>query len=266
EEFDLVWYPKASLAWVVSEEPFWGLSQVNALRLRAAYGEAGQQPGAFDALRTYASVPGPNDISTVTPSTVGNPNLGPERSSEIELGFEASLFEDRVGVDFTWYNQTTRDAILLRPSAPSTGFPGSRYVNVGKIRNRGFEALLRGTLLSTSRVTWDALFSIARNDSEVLFINDEETRIVVSSDFGVEHRVGYPLGAWFHRRVVSADFDETGRVILASMMCDDGEGGTTPCYSGTTPVAPYVYLGRGEPKYEGTISTTLTLGERIRLY
>src|SRR5690606_17025538 len=83
---------------------------------------AGQQPGAFDALRTYASVPGPNDISTVTPSSVGNPNLGPERSSEIELGFEAGLFEDRIGVDFTWYNQTTRDAILLRPSAPSTGF------------------------------------------------------------------------------------------------------------------------------------------------
>ncbi|HEY8470866.1 MAG TPA: SusC/RagA family TonB-linked outer membrane protein [Longimicrobiales bacterium] len=266
EEFDLVWYPKASLAWVISEEPFWNVGPVNALRLRAAYGEAGQQPGAFDALRTFASVPGPNDSSTVTPSTVGNPNLGPERSSEIELGFEASLFEDRVGLDFTWYNQTTRDAILLRPSAPSTGFPGSRYINVGKIRNRGFEALLRGTLLSTSSVKWDAVFSVARNDSKVLFINDEEDRIVVSSDFGVEHRVGYPLGAWFHRRVVSAEFDENGRVIRSSMMCDDGEGGTTPCYNGDTPVAPYVYLGRGEPKYEGTISTTITLGERIRLY
>ncbi|MFO7260599.1 MAG: SusC/RagA family TonB-linked outer membrane protein [bacterium] len=267
EEFDLVWYPKASLAWVVSEEPFWGLSQVNALRLRAAYGEAGQQPGAFDALRTYASVPGPNDISTVTPSSVGNPNLGPERSSEIELGFEAGLFEDRIGVDFTWYNQTTRDAILLRPSAPSTGFPGSRYVNIGKVRNRGFEALVRGTLLARPSFTWDATFSVARNENKILHISDDEDRIVVSGDFGVEHRVGYPLGAWFHRRVVSAQFDADGRVILESMMCDDGEGGTTPCYNEEgAVVAPAVYLGRGEPKYEGTISTTLAIGERIRIY
>ncbi len=229
-------------------------------------GEAGQQPGAFDALRTFSAVPGPNDISTVTPSTVGNPSLGPERSSEIELGFEAGLLDDRVGVDFTWYNQTTRDAILLRPSAPSTGFPGSRFMNVGKVQNRGFEALLRGTLLSLPRFKWDASFSLARNDNEVLFINDEEDRIVVSGDFGVEHRVGYPLGAWFHRRVLSADFDSDGRVILSSMVCDNGEGGTTPCYDGTTAVAPYVFLGRGDPKYEGMFSTTFTIGERIRVY
>lgn len=266
EEFDLVWYPKASLAWVISEEPFWSISQVNALRLRAAYGQAGQQPGAFDALRTFSAVPGPNDVSTVTPASVGNPSLGPERSSEIELGFEAGLLDDRVGIDFTWYNQTTRDAILLRPSAPSTGFPGSRFMNIGKVQNRGFEAMLRGTLLSRPSFTWDAAVSLARNDNEVLFINDEETRIVVSGDFGVEHRVGYPLGAWFHRRVLSADFDQEGRVILSSMMCDDGEGGSTPCYEGTTAVAPYVYLGRGDPKYEGTFSTTLAIGERIRIY
>jgi len=266
EDFDLVWYPKASFAWVISEEPFWNIPMVNALRLRAAYGEAGQQPGAFDALRTFTSVPGPNDVSTVTPATVGNPSLGPERSSEIELGFEAGLFDDRLGIDFTWYNQTTRDAILLRPSAPSTGFPGSRYMNIGKVRNRGFEAMLNGTLLSTPKFKWDATFSIAQNENEILFINDEEDRIVVSGDFGVEHRVGYPLGAWFHRRVVSADFDSEGNVILSSMMCDDGQGGTTPCYQGNTVVAPMVYLGRGDPKYEGSFSTTFTIGERIRIY
>src|SRR5690606_7271627 len=168
---------KASFAWVISEEPSWNIPMVNALRLRAAYGEAGQQPGAFDALRTFTSLPGPHDVSTVTPATAGNPSLGPERSPEIELGFEAGLFDDRLGIDFTWYNQTTRDAILLRPSAPSTGFPGSRYMNIGKVRNRGFEAMLNGTLLSTPKFKWDATFSIAQNENEILFINDEEDRI-----------------------------------------------------------------------------------------
>jgi len=266
EEFDLVYYPKASLAWVVSEEPFFDVPWVSAFRLRSAYGKAGQQPGAFDALRTYAPVAGPGDVSTVTPSSVGNANLGPEQSSEIELGFEAGFLDDRVGVDFSYYNQTTRDAILLRPVAPSTGFPGSRFINVGEIKNTGFEILVRGTPVATPRFKWDATFSIARNESEVLSLTEEEDRIVVSSAFGVEHRVGYPLGAWFHRKVVSAEFDANGTHIKSSMMCDDGQGGTTPCYSGNSAVAPFVYLGVGDPKHEGTFSSTFTLGERIRFY
>jgi TonB-linked SusC/RagA family outer membrane protein len=266
EEFDLVYYPKASATWVVSEEPFWNLSQISALRLRAAYGQAGQQPGAFDALRTYNPVAGPNDVSTVTPASVGNPNLGPERSSEFEAGFDAGFLDDRMGLDFTLYNQRTRDAILLRPNAPSTGFPGSRFMNVGEIKNTGWEVMLRATPVSLPRVKWDASFSISRSDSEIVHITDEEDEIVVSAAFGVDHRVGYPLGAWFHRRVVSADFDANGQRILASMMCDDGQGGTTACYSGTTPVAPRVYQGRGEPLHEGTFASTFTIGERIRLY
>jgi TonB-dependent starch-binding outer membrane protein SusC len=202
----------------------------------------------------------------VTPQSVGNPALGPERSTEFEAGFDAGFFADRAGIDFTVYRQTTKDAILLRPSAPSTGFPGSRFMNIGEIANRGWEAMLRATPVSMRRVKWDATVSLAQNESEVMFINEEEDRIIVSSDFGVQHRVGYPLGAWFHRRVVSSDFDADGRFIRSSMMCDDDKGGSTPCYSGTTPVAPFVFLGVGDPKYEGTFSSTLTLGERIRLY
>jgi TonB-linked SusC/RagA family outer membrane protein len=266
EEFDLVYYPKASATWVLSEEPFWDVGWVSSLRLRSAFGMAGQQPGAFDALRTYAPVPGPNDVSTVTPSSVGNPSLGPEKGSELEVGFEAGFLEDRIGVDFGIYRQVTSDAILLRPTAPSTGFPGSRFINVGEIKNQGFELVVRGAPISSQQFKWDATFSLSRNLSEILSLTDEEDRIVVSSAFGVEHRVGYPVGAWFNRKVVSAEFDANGNHIKSSMMCDNGSGGTTACYDGNTAVAPFVYLGVGEPKFEGTIGSTFTLGERIRLY
>jgi TonB-linked SusC/RagA family outer membrane protein len=269
DDFTLVYYPKASLTWVVSEEPFWSVPQVSALRLRGAYGSAGQQPGAFDALRTYNPVPGPNDVSTVTPLTVGNPNLGPERSSELEFGFDAGFFDDRAGLDVTYYHQTTRDAILLRPAAPSTGFPGSRFMNIGEIRNTGFEIMLRATPVALRRVKWDATASLSRNESTIMKLTEDEDRIVVSSAFGVEHRVGYPLGAWFHRKVVHAEFDAAGRRVLSSMLCDDGNGGTTACYGGpqgTTPIAPYVYQGRGDPRHEGTFSSTVTINDRVRLY
>ncbi len=266
EGFDLVYYPKASATWVISEEPFWGFDLVDELRLRGAYGQAGQQPGAFDARRTFNPVAGPNDESTVTPGTVGNPDLGPERGSELELGFDAGLLDDRLGLELTWYNQNTSDAILLQPVAPSTGFPGSRFINVGEIQNRGIELAVDATPYVGNNVRWDARFSLARNENEVLSISPGVDRLVVSSSFGVEHRVGYPLGSWFHHRVVDAEFDEDGRRIRSSMMCDDGSGGTTPCFDGDDIVAPRVFLGRSDPKNEGSFSSTITLGERIRLY
>ena len=87
---------------------------------------------------------GPDDAPTVTPQAVGNPDLKPERGEEIELGFEAGLF-DRVGIDFTVYNKQTKDAILLRSTPPSGGFPGQQYVNIGQISNKRIELQVNPT-------------------------------------------------------------------------------------------------------------------------
>jgi TonB-linked SusC/RagA family outer membrane protein len=265
EEFSLVYYPKASATWVISEEPFWTIPVLNTLRLRTAYGFTGQQPGAFDALRTYVAVAGPGDISTVTPGSVGNAELGPERASELELGFDAGFMDDRIGLELTYYRQKTDDAILLQTVAPSTGFAGSRFINVGSLQNRGLELLLRGQPLLTRNAALDMTFSFSRNRSEVVDLGGQQT-IVADPAFGVQHRVGMPVGAWYHRRVVSAEFDADNRVIRASMLCDDGEGGSTACYSGTTPVAPFVFLGHTVPQNEGAFTSTLTLFDQVRIY
>jgi TonB-linked SusC/RagA family outer membrane protein len=265
EEFSMVYYPKASATWVISEEPFWPIPALNTLRLRTAYGFTGQQPGAFDALRTYRAVAGPGDISTVTPGSVGNPALGPERASELELGFDAGFLADRMGLEFTFYNQRTEDAILLESVAPSTGFSGSRFINVGSLQNRGVELLLRGQPLLTRNAALDMSFSFSRNRSEVLDLGGQDV-IIDNAAFGVQHRVGMPVGAWYHRRVVSAEFNSEGQVLRPSMLCDNGQGGTTPCYSGATPVAPFVFLGTTSPENEGAITSTLTLFDRFRVY
>jgi TonB-dependent starch-binding outer membrane protein SusC len=111
----------------------------------------------------------------VTPSNVGNPDLGPERGQEIELGFDAGFFNDRAGLEFTWYNQRTKDAILLQPVAPSSGFAGSRFINVGELKNFGFETVLRvQAVQSRAHAARDHLFSGARNDSEILDLGDQE--------------------------------------------------------------------------------------------
>lgn len=264
ESFDVVYYPKVSAAWVITEEPFWNVGVLNDLRLRAAYGRAGEQPGAFDALRTFDAVPGPGDASTVTPLTVGNPDLGPEKGEEFELGFDAGFLDGRAGLEFTYYQQRTRDAILLQPVAPSTGFPGSRYLNVGELRNFGFEASLNADPVATRNFAWNATFSLSRNDSEVVDLG-EQTEII--GGFGVTHRIGHPIASWFNYRVVDADFDARGRVLNESMMCDDGAGGTTACFGADGAIAaPRVFLGRSEPLYEGAISSTFTLFNRVSVY
>jgi TonB-linked SusC/RagA family outer membrane protein len=279
EEFDVVYYPKASATWVVSEEPFFRLPLVSDLRFRTAFGGAGEQPGAFDALRTFAAVAGPDGRATVTPASIGNPELGPEHGQEFEIGFDAGFLDGRAGLEFTYYRQRTMDAIVLQPVAPSTGFPGSRFINVGELRNFGLEATLRAQPVQTRNVTWDATFSLARNDSEVMDIGDQDQ---ISVGFGVTHKPGYPIASWHHRRLVDAQFNTTNATIQdpvtnanvlphqpirSSMICDDGAGGTTPCYNNTGQlVAPMVYLGRSEPLFEGAFSSTVTLLNRLRVY
>lgn len=265
DDFDLVYYPKAQAAWVVSEEPFWQLNFLNTLRLRAAYGQSGTQPSAFAALRTFGATTGPNDVATVTPSDAGNPALGPERSSEIEAGFDAGLFNDRITIEATAYNKRTFDAILIREAPPSQGFPGNQFVNLGELKNTGFEFMVRGSAFTRRNAALDLTVSFASNDSEVLDLGDNET-LVESSTFGVEHRVGYPAGSWFHVKVLSAQLDDQGRVIRPSMTCEGGDGQPVPCYTGTAITAPRVFLGRTLPKYEGAMSATLTLFERLRIY
>jgi TonB-linked SusC/RagA family outer membrane protein len=255
ENFDLVYYPKVSASWVVTEESFWSVDWINSLRFRGAYGESGQQPDAFAALRTFEARPDPTGVAAVTPQSAGNPDLGPERGKEIELGFDMSLFNGRMDVDFTYYNQKTTDAILSRNVAPSTGFAGTQFVNVGEIANSGFEVGLNALVVDSRDVDWDLGVSLNTNDNEI-------TKLGIDGwlDIGwtTRHQEGYPVGSFFASKVLSADLDADGTAINA--MCADGEGGAIACED-----SPWVYLGRPTPDFEGSFNSSVTLFDRIRI-
>ena len=103
KDYSAAYYPKVSASWVVSEEPLWKEKAgivgrvLGDLRLRGAYGAAGTQPGTFDAARLYTSSTGYQNAAGLVPSSFGNPQLKPERSTELELGFETSLLESAHG-------------------------------------------------------------------------------------------------------------------------------------------------------------------------
>src|SRR4029450_2025862 len=84
--FGLQMYPKASASWVLSDESFWR-DGWGSMKLRVAYGQSGRAPGAFDAVRTWTSLAWTQ--SALVPSSLGNPDIGPEVTAELEAGVEA---------------------------------------------------------------------------------------------------------------------------------------------------------------------------------
>ena len=263
-EFDLVYYPKISGSWVVSEESFWNFDFFNSLRLRAAYGESGQQPDGFAAIRSFTTRDSPTGTSTVTPASPGNAALGPEVGKEIEVGFDASMLDGRVSLDFTYYDQTTTNAIVSRNVAPSGGFTAQKDVNIGQINNKGIEASLNARIWESNAFDWDLLVNASTNTN---VIEDLGLEGFLQLGWTTRHQEGYPVGSMFAPRVLSAQFvcadatDPACRGIDAStMLCDDGNGNGVAC----TPEA-WIYQGHPDPNLELSIGSSFNIGDRLTI-
>ena len=184
-QFQRVFYPKASVSYIISEEPFFPkFGWLNQLRLRGAYGASGVQPGSSTALQTYGASSanlgsGPTAIlGTDTPgllaAALGNSDLKPERSTERELGFETRMFDSRLNFEATYYNNVTKDALINQPIAGSSGASStglntapSITRNLGSIRNSGIEATLTMTLLDTRDFGWDLTVGGSHNTNKI---------------------------------------------------------------------------------------------------
>jgi hypothetical protein len=264
EDFKWITYPKADVSWVVNEEPWFRWTRwVNTLRLRAAYGESGNAPSAFSALRTFSPIQGPGGVTAVTPGSAGNPNLKPERGKEVEVGFETSVL-DRLTFDFTHFTKHTVDEIVNQSVAPSSGFPGSIPLNLGRVDNHGYEIVANLQAVSRRNFDWQIATTFASNESEI-----KDLGIVPSAiaSCGTANRPDYPIQGYWCRRVVSADRNPTTN-LATNVLCD---GGIDPATGQQKPAiacasAPFVFLGRSTPKTSGSVANTLTLGKRLRLY
>ena len=271
EDFSWTTYPKVAGTWVVNEEPWFPFDWVNQLKLRAAYGETGQQPAVNSALRTYAATTGGNGASAVTPQSLGNPNLRPERGKETEVGFDGTFLQDRLSVEFTAYRRNTEDGILSQQVAPSAGFAGNRFINIGQIRSQGVELAMRYAAVARENINVDLGFNISKNNNQVMDLGDLPLPVDENGEkyiqFGSQRHIkGRPVASWYDFRVISATYDPVTK-RATNALCDNGKGGTTPCVDAVGQgVAPRVFLGRPDPGLEGSYNATVTLRKRWRLY
>jgi hypothetical protein len=271
-DFDFVLYPKVSASWVLSDEPFFkGVGLFSTLKLRGAWGKAGQQPDAFVALQTYRPYVGDGGATGLTTDNFGNTALEPEVTREVELGFDAGLFDERIGLEFTYYRKTTDDAIIPVTLPPSTGFAGTRLLNLGSILNKGAEIAANATVYRSRGLTIDVRSSVAFNSNEVLSLGEGRDALAgpSSAQFNQFHVPGYPIAAIWGRKVVSSTLTNG---VATNVMCEGGDriAGTNLSAGGGAPVAcaqaPEIYLGGVLPTWQGASSVTMAIGSALQLF
>lgn len=267
KQFKAAYYPKLSGAWVISEEPFWQkVKHVKELRLRAAWGAAGTQPGTFDASRLYNPDVGYKDQPSLVPSSFGNPALKPERSEEIEGGFEASLFNGRLDASYSHYARNIKDAIVNKPLPPSLGFPGSQIVNVGAVKGWGDELGANFHAIEGKNFRWDVGGQYSTNGNRIDDLGGLAF-ITVGQGGQAQNRVGFSIGDIFMYKILSAKIDATGAVTES--ICDGGTGRSgleqggnrVPCSQ-----APRVLWGHSQPTWTAGLNSTFTFFRVLRLF
>jgi TonB-linked SusC/RagA family outer membrane protein len=271
-DFKLITYPSASLSWVVGEESWFPKNNIlSSLRFRSAVGQSGQRPGFRNAITFYQARAVKRDGADVGAveigANVGNSQLKPELSTELEGGLDLGLFNSRINLELSYYDKTTKDALIQRPLPPSTG-AGTRFENLSKVTNKGFEALASTTLLDTKRVKWDLTVNASTNTNKLVKLgNDVDTiRIGLAANDGSfiqRFTEGYALGGYWQRPIVSYS-DKNGDGILSRSGCGDTQATNTASCEvilGDNPV----YLGSPIPRNEVTFNTGVTFFRYLRV-
>ncbi|HSM07119.1 MAG TPA: SusC/RagA family TonB-linked outer membrane protein [Longimicrobiales bacterium] len=254
-DFDAIVYPKVGVSWVLSEEGFFPeFDALSSLRLRAAWGASGAQPGPTDALRffnaTAVTVDG-QDVAGVTIGELGNPDLEPEQSSEIEAGFDLGLIEDRINLNVTYYAKKTTDLLIEQPLPPSGGVGDDRFVNLGEVTNKGWELGLDARIIQTPTVLWDFGVQFATNDNELVDLGDlPNGEPIPDIKQGVQWFVeGYPMGGYWDFPMTYDDANGDGIIDLDEVTVGDEE----------------VFLGSAIPTRDLSLSTGITLFNMVRI-
>ncbi len=190
------YYPKVSASLVaIDNSPGF----LNNLRFRGAYGATGQSPRPLDALiyqsPVAASVFGQPSTPGVTLGGLGDPTLKPERSREIEAGFDLALLENRLNFEVTFYDKKTTDAMVLRTQPYSFGDVGSRLENVGVVSNRGLEISVNTRVIDSRSLSWDLQLEAAGNRNRLVSLAEGVPPI---AGFGFQNIPDYPMfGLWW---------------------------------------------------------------------
>jgi TonB-linked SusC/RagA family outer membrane protein len=200
-------FPSVGLGWKLSQEEFIkNLDVVSNLKLRAGWGVTGNQ-----SINPYSTLGLLNSVNysygTNIPYlgyTVGNPatpDVKWETTSQVDIGFDMGLFNDKLTVSADYYNKNTND-LLLFTTIPNYSGGGTFLKNIGKVNNRGFELMVDYNAVETKDFKWSIGGNLSANKNKVVSLGDEtlilrgQTDGLISSQIQAV-KVGESLGSFY---------------------------------------------------------------------
>jgi hypothetical protein len=186
-------------------------SNINLLKLRASWAQVGNDTDPYKTSQYFE--PSAFAGSAVASSTLFNSNFKPEISTNYETGIDLRMFGNRIGLDFTFYYNRTKNQILDAPIDPSTGYTRTT-INSGNVRNRGYEVLLNLVPISARDFRWSTNFTWSRNENQILSLaegSDENQLITSTGSVSIIGKVGGSTGDLWGYKLVR---NEAGEVII----------------------------------------------------
>lgn len=251
EDVDFEAYPKAGVSYLISDEEFWDpvRSVLSDVKLRGAFGKTGNFPPPFTKDRTFNAISFRGE-SAPRFNNPGNLDLSPEVTSTFEAGADLALFDNRIGLNFTWYRAVTDDALFFVPEPPATGL-GTQIRNVGEITNTGIELDWFAQILNARDLGWAIRGTFQTVDNEITDMGTSEPFFLSGSgqkrvcgppnDCGLGDGEGREVGAWF----VNTPVDTNNDGLLDSSELQWHEGPS--------------------PEMSGSFATDVTLFNRLTL-
>lgn len=169
-------------------------------KLRAGFAQVGQATDPYQTQLAYnfnnASLNG-KPLGIIANNFIPNSSLVASIASEFEVGTELRFFKDRLSLDLTWYNKNSKDEIVQAPASVTSGYGGA-ILNIGQLRNRGFEMLLSGTPVKTADFHWTTSINGSVNNNKVIALAPGQTSLLgATSRTGnafTQNIVGLPFG------------------------------------------------------------------------
>ena len=166
---NVYWYPSVSGSLLFSELLHVDKNILPYGKVRASWAKVGNDTSPYMLRPTYEMALnsfGQYPMASISGDVIPNKNLKPTMTNSIELGFELKFLKNRLGLDFTYYNQHSKDQILRMNTSYASGY---RYqlINAGDIENRGVEVVLNTRPIEMKDFSWDLNVNFAKNSNKV---------------------------------------------------------------------------------------------------
>ncbi|MFW6327707.1 MAG: SusC/RagA family TonB-linked outer membrane protein [Bacteroidota bacterium] len=260
-------FPSFGVGWVISDESFFKIPKIDYLKIRASYGQNGNQTSRYSSLARISAGEGSKyvfgDGASTAPgqsvASLANNNLSWEKTSGLNVGLDFGIIDNRIGGNIEYYQTTTTDLLWNMSLPEMTGF-SQISTNLGEIANSGFEFHLQTSPVITSDFSWNLSINFSTNKNEIISLLGEdkdgdgvEDNLVASGLF-----IGESIGAIYNYEVDGIwqlDDDIPSGYFPGNYRIVDQNPGEE--YE-ITAQDDRVILGRTEPAYSFGVQNTMS--------